>query len=75
MAGMSGRSCWRSWRCWTGPEPMPVTWYRPNGTQLAPIAGGLEERLRSAEGPARTVMLWRRESIWATLRFLDALEA
>ena len=47
---------------------------RAQRDQLAPIAGGLEERLRSAEGPERTVMLWRRESISATLRFLDALE-
>jgi len=47
---------------------------RAQRDQLAPIAGGLEERLRSAEGPERTVMLWRREAISATLRFLDALE-
>jgi DNA-binding PadR family transcriptional regulator len=47
---------------------------RAQRDQLAPIAGGLEERLLSAEGPERTVMLWRRESISATLRFLDALE-
>jgi hypothetical protein len=43
--------------------------------QLTPIAGGLQERLRSAEGPERTVMLCRRETISATLRFLDALDA
>jgi hypothetical protein len=42
--------------------------------ELVPIAAGLEERLRSAEGSERTVMLWRREAISATLRFLDALE-
>jgi PadR family transcriptional regulator AphA len=48
---------------------------RAQRDQLAPIAGGLEERLRSAEGPERTVMLWRRELISATLRFLDALDA
>jgi PadR family transcriptional regulator AphA len=36
---------------------------RAQRDQLVPIAGGLEERLRSAEGPERTVMLWRRESI------------
>ena len=47
---------------------------RAQRDQLAPIAGGLEERLRSAEGSERTVMLWRREAISATLRFLDALE-
>jgi PadR family transcriptional regulator AphA len=43
--------------------------------QLAPIAGGLEERLQSAEGSERTVMLWRREAMSATLRFLDALDS
>jgi DNA-binding PadR family transcriptional regulator len=48
---------------------------RAQRDQLAQIAGGLEERLRSAEGPERTVMLWRREAISATLRFLDALDA
>jgi DNA-binding PadR family transcriptional regulator len=48
---------------------------RAQRDQLAPIAGALEERLRSAEGPERTVMLWRREAISATLRFLDALDA
>jgi DNA-binding PadR family transcriptional regulator len=48
---------------------------RAQRDQLTPIAGGLEERLRSAEGPERTVMLWRRETISATLRFLDALDA
>ena len=48
---------------------------RAQRDQLTPIAGGLEERLRSAEGPGRTVMLWRRETISATLRFLDALDA
>jgi DNA-binding PadR family transcriptional regulator len=47
---------------------------RAQRDELAPIAGGLEERLRSAEGSERTVMLWRREAISATLRFLDALE-
>jgi DNA-binding PadR family transcriptional regulator len=47
---------------------------RAQRDQLAPIAGGLEKRLRSAVGPERTVMLWRRETISATLRFLDALD-
>jgi hypothetical protein len=32
-------------------------------------------RLRSAEGPEPTVMLWRREAITPTPRFLDALDA
>jgi hypothetical protein len=48
---------------------------RSQRDQLAPIAVGLEERLGSAAGPERTVMLWRREVISATLRFLDALDA
>jgi DNA-binding PadR family transcriptional regulator len=48
---------------------------RSQRDQLAPIAVGLEERLGSAAGPERTVMLWRREAISATLRFLDALDA
>jgi DNA-binding PadR family transcriptional regulator len=48
---------------------------RAQKDQLKPIAGRLDDRLRSAEGPARTVMLWRREAISATLRFLDALDA
>jgi DNA-binding PadR family transcriptional regulator len=43
--------------------------------QLAPIAAALDERLRSAEGHDRTVMLWRREAMSAALRFLDALDA
>jgi DNA-binding PadR family transcriptional regulator len=47
---------------------------RAQRDQLAPIAGALEERLQSAEGPERTVTLWWRESISATLRFLDALQ-
>ena len=52
-----------------------MTWSGRSGTSSPRIAGGLEERLRSAEGPERTVMLWRREAISATLRFLDALDA
>jgi hypothetical protein len=47
---------------------------RAQRDQLAPITGALEERLRLAEGPERTVMLWRPEAVPATLRFLDALQ-
>jgi DNA-binding PadR family transcriptional regulator len=53
----------------------PGALVRAQRDQLAPIADGLDERLQSAEGPERTVMLWRREAIAATLRFLDALGA
>jgi DNA-binding PadR family transcriptional regulator len=43
--------------------------------QLAPIAAALDDRLRSAEGHERTVMLWRREAMSAALRFLAAVDA
>lgn len=56
-------------------EADPGGLVRAQRDQLAPIADGLDERLQSAEGPERTVMLWRREAIAATLRFLDALGA
>ena len=42
---------------------------------LSGMSRGLEERLRSAEGPEYAVTLWRREATSATLRFLDALDA
>jgi PadR family transcriptional regulator AphA len=48
---------------------------RAQREQLVPIACRLEERLRAAEGSERTVMLWRREAMSATLRFLDSLDA
>jgi DNA-binding PadR family transcriptional regulator len=48
---------------------------RAQRDQLAVIPGALEERLGTAEGMERTVMLWRREAMSATLRFLDALDA
>ena len=41
--------------------------------QLAPIAAALENRLDSAEGFERTLTLWRRETMSATLRFLSAV--
>lgn len=41
--------------------------------QLRPVAEGLQEQLTSVTGFDRTVILWRYETITATLRFLDAL--
>jgi DNA-binding PadR family transcriptional regulator len=41
--------------------------------QLLPVCQGLEEQLRSAVGFERTVILWRYETVSATLRFLAAL--
>jgi DNA-binding PadR family transcriptional regulator len=41
--------------------------------QLQPIAGALAGRLREADGFERILVLWRYETISATIRFLDAL--
>jgi DNA-binding PadR family transcriptional regulator len=48
---------------------------RAQRDQLAPIAGGPGGRLRSAGGPERTAVLWRREAMSAMLRSVDALDA
>jgi DNA-binding PadR family transcriptional regulator len=41
--------------------------------QLVPVARALEERLVAATGFDRTLVLWRSETISATLRFLEAM--
>ena len=41
--------------------------------QLIPVARALEERLDTATGFDRTLVLWRSETISATLRFLEAM--
>ncbi len=41
--------------------------------QLLPVARALEGRLATASGFERTLILWRSETVSATLRFLDAL--
>jgi DNA-binding PadR family transcriptional regulator len=41
--------------------------------QLQPVAVGLQQQLEAADGFDRTVILWRYETVTATLRFLDAL--
>lgn len=42
--------------------------------QLKPVAEGLQLQFDNADGFDRTVILWRYETVTATLRFLDALE-
>jgi DNA-binding PadR family transcriptional regulator len=41
--------------------------------QLVPVARALHDRLEAASGFDRTLVLWRYETVTATLRFLDAL--
>jgi DNA-binding PadR family transcriptional regulator len=43
--------------------------------QLVPVARALQDRLTAAAGFDRTLALWRCETVSATLRFLDALQA
>jgi len=43
--------------------------------QLIPVARALQNRLAAATGFDRTLVLWRCETMSATLRFLDALRA
>ena len=42
-------------------------------TQLQPIADALAGRLDAADGFERILLLWRHETVSATIRFLDAL--
>jgi DNA-binding PadR family transcriptional regulator len=42
-------------------------------TQLVPVAAALRDRLATAAGFDRTLLLWRYETASATVRFLDAL--
>jgi DNA-binding PadR family transcriptional regulator len=55
----------------SGADPGPLL--AAQREQLEPVAQGLEARLTDAAGIDRTVLLWRYETITATLRFLDAL--
>jgi PadR family transcriptional regulator AphA len=56
-----------------GAEPGPLL--DAQRDQLLPLARGLQDRLAAATGFDRTLALWRCETMAATLRFLDQLQA
>ena len=56
-----------------GADPGPLL--AAQRAQLQPVFDGLQEQLAEATGFDHTVVLWRCETIAATLRFLDALSA
>jgi PadR family transcriptional regulator AphA len=51
----------------------PAALLQAQRTQLQPIADALAGRLGAADGFERILLLWRYETISATIRFLDAL--
>jgi len=55
----------------SGTDPRPLL--DAQREQLIPVASALADRLRSASGFDATLVLWRSETVSATLRFLDAL--
>ena len=55
-----------------GEDPGPLL--AAQRDQLAPVAEGLLEQLHSVSGFDRTLVLWRYETVTATLRFLEALQ-
>ena len=55
-----------------GTDPSPLLGAQRD--QLRPVSEGLLQQLSSATGFDRTVILWRYETVTATLRFLDALQ-
>jgi DNA-binding PadR family transcriptional regulator len=54
-----------------GSDPGPLL--TAQRCQLQPVAAGLQEQLKIAQGFDRTVLLWRYETVTATLRFLAAV--
>jgi DNA-binding PadR family transcriptional regulator len=54
-------------------DPQPLL--EAQRDQLIPVARALQDRLDAASGFDRTLILWRSETMAATLRFLDALSA
>jgi DNA-binding PadR family transcriptional regulator len=56
-------------RAGTDPQPLLVA----QREHLAPLADALRARLGDAAGFDRTLVLWRYETVSATIRFLDAL--
>lgn len=57
----------------SGADPQPLL--DAQRDQLIPVARALRDRLAAAAGFDRTLALWRCETVSATLRFLDALQA
>jgi hypothetical protein len=57
----------------TGSDSRPLV--RAQLARLAPAAAALEDRLRTATGFERTMVLWRHEAMTATMQFLTALAA
>jgi DNA-binding PadR family transcriptional regulator len=57
----------------SGADPQPLL--DAQREQLIPVARALQERLDAATGFDRTLILWRSETMTATLRFLDAMGA
>jgi DNA-binding PadR family transcriptional regulator len=57
----------------SGTDPQPLL--NAQREQLIPVARALQDRLAAADGFDRTLILWRCETVSATLRFLDALQA
>src|ERR1700733_12847176 len=57
----------------TGTDPQPLL--ATQREHLAPLADSLHARLGDATGFDRTLVLWRYETVLATIRFLDALSA
>ena len=55
----------------TGADSRPLV--RAQLARLAPAATALEDRLRTATGFERTMVLWRHEAMSATMRFLTDL--
>jgi DNA-binding PadR family transcriptional regulator len=58
-------------RAGADPQPLLVA----QREHLAPLAGALHARLDEASGFDRTLVLWRYETVSATIRFLDSLRA
>ncbi len=56
-----------------GTDPGPLL--AAQREQLLPVAEALQGKLAAAAGFDRTLILWRAETVAATLRFLDALAA
>jgi DNA-binding PadR family transcriptional regulator len=56
-------------RAGIGPEPL----LEAQRERLAPVLGALRARLGEAAGFDHTLLLWRYETVSATVRFLDAL--